>query len=663
MRVFKVMLLQMLVVLTAGAETRVDITGLRNMSEQAALEMMGGRLTHVRSSPASAPLADDAAFILREMLKQDGYDDAVVEWKIRGRDRIELAVREGVRLSLGNVEVNGVAEHERKKFARLYAKPAERDFEFGGKAPPFREEDVETGLSFLTQELKARGYWEAEARVAKRSTDSETGSVDVVIDVKRGPYFRIGAPTVIGEAPKGAESVVAPARQWIGRAASTKNLNAMRLAVEESVAGSGYPDAKIRMSQTLEGAKFIPGFSIELGERVRLGKIAIEGLERTRSERVYSRVDSMEGDWYDTATMNLRLREFLATGAFASARVETVPAGDGVIDTTLHFEEARAREIALSAGAGSYQGMITRANYIDRNLFGRLWGLNAGLEVSFLGLLGEVRVTNPWLYGSDVGGTARLYSLIYGREGYTSFESGFDGQLSWKFGKHYTVDLLAGYSIVSLSNDGLPSSVLGETDYTNPRLRITQKLDFRDNPVLPKSGWHLESPLEIGTAVGSDSTSYAMAALSGGWYHRINRKFDIGAGGRIGVLVPSGDGADLPIDLRLFNGGASSVRSFAERELGPQVNGYPTGGEGSWHTNFEVIRKISDSVQAVAFVDAGALSQRYDEILSADLEVAAGLGVRLNLPIGPVRFEYGYNLTRDDGEPAGAFHFAIGAAY
>ena len=129
------------------------------------------------------------------------------------------------------------------------------------------------------------------------------------------------------------------------------------------------------------------------------------------------------------------------------------------------------------------------------------------------------------------------------------------------------------------------------------------------------------------------------------------------------MLVPSGDGADLPIDLRLFNGGARSVRSFPEREVGPAVNGYPTGGEAMWNANVELIRGITDAVRAVAFFDAGSLSRGYDEITSADIELAAGLGLRLDLPIGPVRFEYGFNLTRDSGEPAGTFHFAIGTAY
>lgn len=651
----RVILPLLLTALTAAAETRVRISGMRNMSEAQALEMMGGRLEHIRSSPPSASRADDAAFILRELLEKDGYTQAVVDWKIRGGREVELVVREGGRLSLGNVTVNGVPKDDAKKFSRLFSKPAEKGSNSLREAPAFREEDVETGLSYLRQELNARGHWEAEAAVTKRETHPATGAVDVVIEVMPGPLFVIGRPTMTVAIPGVAE--------FAGRKATTANLNAMRLVVEESVTGSGYPDSKIRMTRTLAAGEFIPDFSIELGERVRLGRIGVKGLERTNPARITGRVASMEGGWYDQAAMNLRLREFLATGAFSSARVETSPAGEGIIDATLHFDEARAREITLGAGAGSYQGFITRAGYIDRNLFGELMGFSAGFELSFLGLLGEVSVTDPWVFDSDLAATARLYALIYGREGYTSFESGLEGKLTRKFGKHYSVELLAGTSIVSLEADGLPSSELGETFYSHPRLRLTQTLDFRDNPVLPKSGWHLASPLEIGAAMGDVSTSYVRAGLSGGWYRKLNRSYDIGIGGEFGVLIPSGDGDDLPIDLRLFNGGARSVRSFPERELGPRVNDHPTGGEAMWNTNFELIRNITNTVRAVAFVDAGSLARNYGDVTSADIELATGLGLRLDLPIGPVRFEYGFNLTRDGEEPTGAFHFAIGTAY
>jgi outer membrane protein insertion porin family len=643
--------------------TRVRIEGMKSRSETEVLALLGGRLAHVRASPASAPLADDAAFLLRQTLRKDGHADAEVAWRIAGRNEIVLTVREGVRLAIGRVTVKGVPEDEMRKFAKLYAKPAEKNRPLIGGPPPFREEDVETGLAYLRQEYNARGYWAAEAVLISRETNPASGAVDLSVDVDTGQLHRIGSPRVTGSDGRGVDLTKEVVKPFVGRPATTKNLNAMRLAVEETATSQGYPDADIRMGRTLETGRFIPEFSIDLGSRVRLGKIRIEGLERTNPQRVASRMGDMEGDWYDEAAMNKRLRSMFATGAFASARIETIPVGEGVIDATLHFDEARAKEVSLAAGFGSYQGLITRVTYADRNLFGNLWGLNSGFEFSTRGLLGEVRVTDPWLFGSDVSGTARAFALMYGREGYDSYETGFDGKLTWKFGDHYSLEVYAGNSVVKLTGDGLPSIELGETLYMNPKLRFTQTVDFRDNPVLPKSGWHIGNPLEIGSAIGDISTSYVKAGLTGGWFHEINRRYQVGFGGEWGVLIPSGDGGDLPIDLRLFNGGARSVRSFPERELGPTYDGWPTGGEAMWNANLELIREISGPVKGVAFFDAGTLARNHEDFSKSDIEMAAGLGIRLDLPIGPIRVEYGYNLTRDEGEPAGTFHFAIGYAY
>ena len=579
------------------------------------------------------------------------------------RSEILLTVREGRRLSLGLVTVTGVPPAEAKKLAKLYARPAEKDRPISSGDPPFREEDVETGLSFIHQELNAGGYWGAEAAITTRVNDPASGVVLLTIAVSPGVIHRIADVQIQSPDGRGVVESRLAVTPFVGRKATTGNLNAMRLAVENAFISKGYPDAKITMARTLDAPRFIPGFYVDLGKRVRLNEVHIEGLERTHPGRIAGRMKSLEGEWYDEAAMNKRLRGFLATGAFSSVRVETHEVSGDRIDATLHFDEAKAREITVAAGFDSYQGFILRTAYADRNLMGQLLGFSTGFEFSSRGVLGETRLTDPWLFGSDVSATARIYALVYGREGYSSFESGLEGKTTWKLGDHYTLDLLAGYSVINLNGDGLPAAALGETVYTQPRLRLTQALDFRDSAILPKGGWHLELPLEIGAAIGDLSTTYAKAGLTGGWYHKISSDTQLGIGGEWGIIVPSGDGTELPIDLRLFNGGSRSVRSFPERDLGPSVDGYPTGGEAMWNANAELIRNLTGNLKAVAFFDAGQLSQKYDDLGAGDVELAIGLGLRLDLPIGPVRLEYGYNLTQDPGEPVGTIHFAIGMAF
>ena len=647
----------------SAAETAVRITGTTRKNESQVLELMAGRLEHVRNHDASPSRADDAAFLVRQVMQKDGYASVEVNWRIVSRNEIMLTVAENLRLEVGKVTLTGVPPEQANKLAKLYARPARKDHPLVTDSAPYRKEDEAQGLSFIRQELNAQGYWNAEATVAKYQPDPNTGQMNPFIEVRPGVLHTIGMARISGPDAGAADSTRAIVKPFVGDMATTANLNAMRLAVDQSIISNGYPDAKITMGRTLEASQFIPEFFIDLGKRVRLRDIRIQGLKRTNPDRIARRMEVLEGEWYDEAAMNKRIRGFLATGAFSSVRVDKSPVSDDSVDATLHFQEAKAREFSAAIGADSYQGGILRLTYADRNLFGYVMGFSSGFEFSARGVLGETKLTDPWLFGSDVAATARAYALFYGREGYTALEVGLEGKLNWKSGDHYSLEVLAGSSVVNLAEDGLPSSELGETVYAHPRIRVTQSLDFRDSAVLPKSGWHFENPVELGAALGDVSAGYLKTGLTGGWYRKLNPQYDIGAGGEVGVVVPSGDSGNLPIDLRLFNGGARSVRSFPERDLGPSLEGYPLGGEAMWNSNVELIRNLTGSLKAVAFFDAGMLSRNFNSLGSSSVELATGVGIRLDLPIGPVRLEYGYNLTRNAGEPMGTLNFAIGVAY
>ena len=657
------MMISLASLLVAYGETRVHISGLSGRSEGQVLESMGGRLDHVRGSAATPASAEDAAFLLGQVMKKDGYDGAKVSWKIASPDEIRLIVDEGVRYSLGKVRVLGVSKSDQNDMARLFRKVAEKDrFLFGGAAP-FRESDIDAGLIIVRRELNADGYWDAQVLVQERRVDDRTGVVDLTLDCSPGPRCLIGEPKVTSVDSRGVNLVSEVVRPYVGKTATTANLNAMRLAAEEIAVSRGYPNSTVKVGRSPVAGAFVPEFRVDLGKRLKLNRVSVTGLERTDSKRVLRRMEVARDSWYNEAAMNRAVRGLLATGAFSSARIETEEVGDKMVDATLHLTEAKAKEVGFAAGYGSYEGFIGRVSYSDRNLFGNVIGLNSGLEVSSRGLLGELRLTDPWFLGKDLPLSGRLYAFIYGHEGYDPREEGIEGKLIWKFGDHYAVDLSAAFAMVNLSEDGLPIEELGETVYLHQRVKLNQSLDYRDSIILPTKGWHLDCPVEIGSAIGDISTSYAKFGLSGGWYKRIHRFYDLGIGGSLGGIFPFGDSEDLPIDLRMFNGGSRSVRSFPNRELGPLVDGYPTGGEAGWNTNVELMRNIWGSLKGVAFVDAGGLARNREDWGAADVELATGLGFRLDLPIGPVRLEYGYNLTRDEGEPSGTLHFAIGFAY
>jgi outer membrane protein assembly complex protein YaeT len=645
----------------ALAKTEIDIRGMKSKSEREVLQLMGDRLVYVRSKPASSWRAADAAFLVTEILRNDGFNDVRVTPKIEAPDRIALIVEEGSRLSLGDVKITG--EGDAKQLAKLYSLPAKKDTPIGAGSAPFREEDVEIGLGFIKQQLESEGYWNARATLIDRVTDTESGKVHVTIAVNRGKRFTIQKASVRSPDERGVKRAATTWEPFLGAWATTEQINGLRAAMEEAFISRGYPDAKIRMEATLGAGTYQPAFFIDLGIRVRLREVHAEGLVRTRAERVKRIMQPLEGEWYDQAAMNGKVKRLLATGAFDSVRTDTYEVSSKRIDVTLHFQEARAKEVTLAGGFGTFNGPLLRAGYIDRNFRGSLKGFSAGVELSGRGALGEVKLTDPWWRGTETAHTLRLYSLVRAYEGYTSYETGLESGWKWQPSPRRRMELLLGYSFLTATEDGLPAALLGETDYNHVRVAFTHTWDHRDSAILPQSGWHFGIPVQLGAAIGDTTETYAKVGVDGGVYYPLNDTYQLGIGGFANWVFPSGDIRRLPVDLRVFNGGARSVRSFPERELGPSFGGDPYGGDFSWVVNTELSRPLTGALTAVAFVDAGAVKGNYTGIRQGGLELAAGLGLRLDLPIGPVRLEYGHNLSQDTGEPTGTWHFAIGATF
>jgi outer membrane protein insertion porin family len=68
-------------------------------------------------------------------------------------------------------------------------------------------------------------------------------------------------------------------------------------------------------------------------------------------------------------------------------------------------------------------------------------------------------------------------------------------------------------------------------------------------------------------------------------------------------------------------------------------------------------------VELAAFADAGNVGRQVGDYTFNDLKYGLGGGIRILLPIGPVRLDAAYNPDRDPGDEAWEVHFSIGYPY
>jgi outer membrane protein insertion porin family len=140
----------------------------------------------------------------------------------------------------------------------------------------------------------------------------------------------------------------------------------------------------------------------------------------------------------------------------------------------------------------------------------------------------------------------------------------------------------------------------------------------------------------------------------------------------------------IPLPERFFMGGGNSHRGFGLNQAGPRdpTTGFPIGGSALFLNNFELrfppptLPFVHDNLSFAIFHDMGNVftdgnhmldsllrwhqnkglcSQRLNTTFQAGsgaalcnynyISQAIGLGVRYKTPVGPVRFDFGYNLN------------------
>jgi len=140
--------------------------------------------------------------------------------------------------------------------------------------------------------------------------------------------------------------------------------------------------------------------------------------------------------------------------------------------------------------------------------------------------------------------------------------------------------------------------------------------------------------------------------------------------------VPAGETL-IPLPERFYSGGGNSNRGFGLNQAGPRdpFTGYPVGGSAVFLNSLEMrfpnvmVPYLQDNIGFTVFEDMGNVFARPQEMFPSlgrfhqpdrdfcfqeDTHLkcnynyasqAVGLGVRYQTPIGPLRFDFGYNLN------------------
>jgi outer membrane protein insertion porin family len=649
--------------------SRVHFFGNRSFTEKDLRDAVADPLLQIRSEGLSLPLADDTAYYVGLFYRRHGYPVVDVKYKISDNGQsLDLYISEGPYYDLGDIYFKG--DH-------TFPPDVLKDYMIGTtrarvsqfqKNLPYVEADLVTGTSLVQGYYISQGFPKVQIVKLETHPDDARHVVDATVVIVEGPRYFFGPITFKNDPQIPMALFQAKLSALTDRPApySEAELNNLQRDLVFIYKTAGHFAAVVTVepdfARVKEGGRVPISVHSTPGPIYRFGKIVVEQRPQARLKPDFlpNRFAELQGQTYNPKSLQTLNTAMVQTGLFDTLGIQEVPEPDDTITLSITPWEAKAKEFSVFGGYRTFDGLIFGAGYTNRNILGEGQIFNVSAEYTVRGPDGKISYEDPWFLN-----TKNRFRVVLGIEdktvqGYSYANTYGQVSLTRKYGTHFETGVFAEFKSVSLNNITIdPRSLVGPATYQIGIAGITQTIDYRDSPLNPHHGWILALSGSVSEPF-ENANSFLQFTERFSYYQSIGKGL-LAFGVRFGVISPSSGGTfGVPIQERFFNGGDDTVRSFYERELGLRDhNNNPIGGLTRSIFNVEYDHPILGDLVGAVFFDAGGLGVSPFTSFSTGI----GAGLRYNLPIGPLRVDYGVNPAPRANEDFGAFHLSFGFAF
>ncbi len=648
----------------------VSVKGVGKTSRDDVKNVIELQVALSQDAAATAPLADDLAFFLRQRYQELGYPQAVVTWELIN-GQVSLSVEEGIHYLVGAIRFAGNSVAKDEDLKQLLLRPTHEKLGTKGDKVAFVETDIKKGAELVQRYFQAQGYLEAVVAEPQFTQHPESETVDLLLKIKQGQSYLFGEVNVTGDLEDQMPTVNEQISELGGQPFNEVKLESVRGAIESIYQRSGHFHAAVTLNAnpTANGSGEVPvEFHVTPGPKFRISEVKIAPNLSKGAQRVArSSFKRAKGRYYSPEELDIMHRRVLDTDIFSRLDLKPMADSEDTLSLELSGEEGPTRRLSVFAGYETFQGPILGVEARKMNLWNTGDALLAKAEVSGTGFNGAIRMVDPAFLNSPFNADIELAAQSLSVFDYTRHTINLRASVNRHWDTHITTGIFAEISENTLTSPTLTPLELGPATYGLATVGAALTFDYRDSSVLPTKGYYAGLTVTDATDINGDGqVNYLRTDLAFSFYQPITKKLRAAFNARASAINSKGGVDALPIDLRLFNGGATSVRSFPEREMGTKSkSGTPLGGTLSQVFTMELSYEIISNLELAAFVDAGSVSPTRSNVLSSPngLRYAVGAGIRYKLPIGPLRIDYGYNPSRRGNEPIGALHIALGFAF
>ena len=662
---------------TQAVLREIEINGAERVKPKRLRKEMKMRLNQAVNEQA----LEEARQKIIEIYQGKGYNDVSVEYRVepidekRGTARVVFTVTEGVKGAISQIRFEGNA-HISEKVLRKQMKTRGRTLiYFVDKTGRLDEVQLEQDLDKIREYYQNHGFIDVEIKEVRKDRTPK-GPMIITIVVAEGPQYHVRKLTITGYEHSTEARVRAFLKLKEGSVYSPKQLRDDAKAVADAYGSGGYVDLVITPEGTPAGPALIDvHYTIEEGARSFANRVNIEGNTRTKDKVIRREVLIAPGDVFNTVRVDTTKKRLDNLGYFA--KVETYPEDTdipGRKDLTILVQEKRTGSLSFGGGFSTVDKLVGFAELSQGNFDLFNWPSFTGGGQKFRLRLqyGTQRkdfilaVTEPYFLDRrlSLSGQAFYNEANYLSAQYDQRNYGFLFELrkpinAYMYGTlGYTLQDVDIFNVDPSSSQFIQSQAGSSVE---SKLLSSLVFDSRDNPLLSRRGQRVTlSPMIAGGFLGGDVQVYAFD-LEGSQYFHLPWDTILLINGEIATVSQWGSGNQVPIYERLFLGGSNNLRGFPFREVGPQdENGEPVGGQSMARTTIEWTFPIIEKARGALFYDMGFVNSSAWSFGFNHTASDIGIGLRLDLPIGPLRLDYGYPVMRDGYNGGGHFNFNVG---
>lgn len=587
-------------------------------------------------------------------------------------------------------------------------------YSFIDKSGRLDQTKLQEDLNSIRELYQEKGYVDIEIKQT-RVDRLPKGDINLVIVLFEGPQYHVNTISFEGTQIFTDAEIRRFLKMKEGSVYSAKSLSDDKKTIRDYYGSRGYADSTVVPEGNPAGPALVNlKYKVSEGGQSFINKINIAGNTQTKDKVIRREIPLAPGDVYNTVLVEAAKKRLENLGYFEKVDtndVQTVVADRKDLDVLV--QEKRTGAVSFGAGFSSIDSLVgqlelTQSNFDITNIHGFTGGgqrFRALLQYGVTRKDFVLSLTEPNFLDSrlSVGGEAFYHDTNYISNDYNQQNLGFDLNVRRGLTRFTAASLEYRIENVNISDVQTNSTILQQEVGTRVRsgLRAGYSFDSRDGTFLTRRGTRIDfSPYIAGSFLGGSTEIYGFD-LTGAQYFPLPGDTILLFNGEVATVDTYNGGDRVPVYDRLYLGGPNSLRGFGFRKVGPlDYKGNPVGGRTLVRFTAEYTYPIIKKVRGAFFYDGGFVNQdswdfaarsyhnrsdyrfdpnrrdtdpktpkpnptgddlKYTEF-GGGFNMDVGIGLRLDLPIGPIRLDYGYPLLSNDFNErhSGKFNFNVG---